>query len=193
MKRKQFFTQTNRDGRFGKTKSLQYPFEIKGSKYHFMIDTGKEPLAIDRVSNVETGWFVCNRAQVELIENNPEYLANLETQIEKCLGMFGEIKDLPEEGRYFLRVKDWYAREFMETFGKKIDEFWYNWFDLGLNVVYFDKFICPMEGESTHEAIARQYGENAVELVEKIVKNGVHGYEGDWAAYQAYCQEKGYE
>jgi len=58
--------------------------------------------------------------------------------------------------------------DFSNTFGLRLAApYWDRMF--GFDVIKFDEFIQPEDGESTEDAIRRKYGDEAVKLVNDIL------------------------
>lgn len=64
-----------------------------------------------------------------------------------------------------------YLREasgFHRIFGVPLKRFWESNL-LGFDVLGFDQWIAPETGESTRAAVVRQYGQEAVECIERLL------------------------
>ena len=59
--------------------------------------------------------------------------------------------------------------EFCQTFNNtSLKKFWPDNI-VGFDVIAFDEFIKPKENESTYEAVERQFGVKAVELIKRLL------------------------
>jgi len=57
---------------------------------------------------------------------------------------------------------------FIEVFGVRLKKFWEGNI-LGFDVIAFDKFIEPEENESTNDAILRKYGQEGLDIINKLL------------------------
>lgn len=59
------------------------------------------------------------------------------------------------------------ARKFQDTFGVRLKRYWDN--ITGFDVIAFDEVIKPKRNESSMEAVRRQWGDEAVSLICKLI------------------------
>ena len=57
---------------------------------------------------------------------------------------------------------------FLKVFGVRLKKFWEGNI-LGLDVIAFDKFIDPKENESLNDAIKRKYGQEGLDIIDKLL------------------------
>jgi len=57
---------------------------------------------------------------------------------------------------------------FLEIFGVRLKKFWEGNI-LGFDVIAFDEFIDPKENESTKDAILRKYGQEGLDIINKLL------------------------
>lgn len=69
--------------------------------------------------------------------------------------------------RYLARQK--FKDRFLAVFGKPLDKRFFNNLT-GFDAIAFDVFVSPEPNESTIDAIRRQYGQEAVEIIEGLLK-----------------------
>jgi hypothetical protein len=70
---------------------------------------------------------------------------------------------------FLLKYKQKYvdnAKAFKKIFGVPLKPYWGT---LGLDVFGLDDFVKPNEGESTNEAVLRQFGQSGVDLIHKLL------------------------
>lgn len=61
-----------------------------------------------------------------------------------------------------------YATEFKQIFNVKLFDYWDTL--TGFDVIKFDAFIAPVDGQSCKDATIAKYGINAVELINKLIR-----------------------
>jgi hypothetical protein len=129
--------------------------KVEGSSYKFFQEKGSEIL-----TNVETGILTGKMEQV----NDTISFVNIE--IRRALEFFGNINDIPDNGKTFPSWYSMFAVEFKTIFGFSMPV------DVcGLDVIKLDSLLRTPNGTSTREFIMQKFGEQALALVETIMRN----------------------
>ena len=87
------------------------------------------------------------------------------------------MKNVDDVLRANVAVRDKYASEFAQTFGKSFRQFWNNL--TAFDIIAFDDFIMPEANESLQQAIGRKYGAKASALINDIMKSVREGHGGE--------------
>lgn len=74
--------------------------------------------------------------------------------------------------RTYLEMRIKYSRQFEDIFRVKLAK----WFDnlTGFDLIGFDDFVKPADGESTEQTVLRDFGQEGVDLIKKLISPSVH-------------------
>lgn len=164
----------DQDNLFIGVKKMGEEVIIPGSKFRFFVDN-----KTGIITNYETGLSAGR-------DINRLYQSDAEGIVQKHIDFYGLIHDWPVTGKQFYTVFTKYADDFKRIFGIDITEFRYSMLHcLGIesfNIVLFDEaFIktrTELTGLSTQQATINKYGQEAGDLINKILKSEREAFGG---------------